>query len=50
VNADVFGVIEADNRPSLNRFQSILLRAIEGAPYPHVMLIDGNDRGSTSDS
>jgi hypothetical protein len=43
VNADVFGVVEADSRPSLSKFQSILLRAIEGAPYPHVMLIDGND-------
>jgi endonuclease/exonuclease/phosphatase family metal-dependent hydrolase len=43
VNADVFGVVEADNRPSLSKFQSILLRAIEGTPYPHVMLIDGND-------
>jgi hypothetical protein len=43
VNAYVFGVVEADNRPSLSKFQSILLRAIEGTPYPHVMLIDGND-------
>ena len=43
VNADVFGVVEADNRPSLSKFQSILLRATEGTPYPHVMLIDGND-------
>jgi endonuclease/exonuclease/phosphatase family metal-dependent hydrolase len=33
----------ADNRPSLSKFQSILLRAIEGTPYPHVMLVDGND-------
>ncbi len=43
VNADVPGVIEADKQPSLSKFQSILLRAIEGTPYPHVMLIDGND-------
>jgi hypothetical protein len=43
VNADVFAVVEADNRPSLSKFQAILLRAIEGTPYPHVMLIDGND-------
>jgi hypothetical protein len=39
VNADVFGVVEAYNRPSLNKFQSILLRAIEGTPYPHVNII-----------
>jgi endonuclease/exonuclease/phosphatase family protein len=36
-------MVEADNRISLNKFSAILLKAIEGMPYPHVMLIDGND-------
>ncbi len=43
VGADVLAVVEADNRISLNKFSAILLKAIEGVPYPHVMLIDGND-------
>jgi len=43
IGADVLAVVEADNRISLNKFSSILLAAIEGVPYPHVMLIDGND-------
>jgi endonuclease/exonuclease/phosphatase family metal-dependent hydrolase len=39
VAADVLGVVEAENRPSLDRFnQERLLN-----PYDHVMLIDGND-------
>jgi hypothetical protein len=43
IGAEVLAVVEADNRISLNKFSSILLKAIEGVPYPHVMLIDGND-------
>jgi endonuclease/exonuclease/phosphatase family metal-dependent hydrolase len=43
IGADVLAVVEADNRISLNKFSAILLKAIEGVPYPHVMLIDGND-------
>jgi endonuclease/exonuclease/phosphatase family metal-dependent hydrolase len=43
VGADVLAVVEADNRISLNKFSAILLKAIEGVPYRHVMLIDGND-------
>jgi endonuclease/exonuclease/phosphatase family metal-dependent hydrolase len=43
VGADVLAVVEADNRISLNKFSAILLEAIEGVPYPHVMLIEGND-------
>jgi endonuclease/exonuclease/phosphatase family metal-dependent hydrolase len=39
VAADVLCVVEAENRPSLDRFnQERLLN-----PYDHVMLIDGND-------
>lgn len=37
--ADVLGVVEAENRPSLDRFNDDLL----GGRYGHVMLIDGND-------
>jgi endonuclease/exonuclease/phosphatase family metal-dependent hydrolase len=43
VNADVLGVIEAEDRITLNRFNTQLLPAVGGTPYPHVMLIDGND-------
>jgi len=45
VNADILAVIEADNRPALDRFSKEVLRRIEpqGVPYEHVMLIDGND-------
>lgn len=39
VAADVLCVVEAENRPSLDRFNQELLLD----PYEHVMLIDGND-------
>lgn len=39
VNADILGVIEAEDRPSLVRFNDELL---EGQ-YSHAMLVDGND-------
>lgn len=43
VAADVLGVVEAESRPVLNEFSKVILPAVGGAPYPHVMLIDGND-------
>ena len=43
VNADVLGVIQAENRVSLKNFSSILLRQVGAEPYPHVMAVDGND-------
>ncbi len=43
VGADVQAVIEADNRVALKRFSGVALAAVEGSPYEHVMLIDGND-------
>ncbi|HEX7782040.1 MAG TPA: endonuclease/exonuclease/phosphatase family protein [Sphingobium sp.] len=43
VGADVLGVVEAESRPVLNEFSRVLLPAVGGTPYPHVMLIDGND-------
>jgi endonuclease/exonuclease/phosphatase family metal-dependent hydrolase len=39
VNADVRGVVEVEDRPSLDRFNQDLL----GGHFEHVMLIDGND-------
>jgi endonuclease/exonuclease/phosphatase family metal-dependent hydrolase len=39
VDADILGVIEAEDRPSLVRFNEDLL----AKRYKHVMLIDGND-------
>src|SRR6266404_9389016 len=35
--------IEVDNRIALNRFNRQLLPAVGAVPYPHVMVIDGND-------
>ena len=39
VNADIIGIVEAEDRPSLVRFNDELL----GGRYQHVMLVDGND-------
>jgi len=39
VDADIIGIVEAEDRPSLVRFNNELL----GGHYGHVMLIDGND-------
>jgi len=43
VDADILGVIEAENRISLSRFSAQMLQLVGGTPYPGVMLIDGND-------
>jgi endonuclease/exonuclease/phosphatase family metal-dependent hydrolase len=43
LKADVIGVIEAENRPSLGAFNDKIIRAVGGTPFRHVMLIDGND-------
>src|SRR5216683_5792055 len=43
VKADVMTTIEVDNRVALNRFNKQLLPAVGAVPYPHVMVIDGND-------
>jgi endonuclease/exonuclease/phosphatase family metal-dependent hydrolase len=43
VNADILGVVEADNRPALLRFTRDVMPTVKGKPYPHAMLIDGND-------
>jgi endonuclease/exonuclease/phosphatase family metal-dependent hydrolase len=43
VAADILGTIEVDNRVALLRFNEQLLPVVNAAPYPHVMVIDGND-------
>lgn len=43
IDADILGVIEAENRISLNKFSAQVLQLIGGQPYDRVMLIDGND-------
>ena len=43
VAADVLGVVEAESRIALQRFNVDLLRPISDRIYGHIMLIDGND-------
>lgn len=43
VDADIIAVVEAENRIALKQFSDYVLQQVEGQPYPHVMLIDGND-------
>jgi endonuclease/exonuclease/phosphatase family metal-dependent hydrolase len=46
IGADVLGVVEAEDRPALLRFNEDVLKlasANSDGGYPHVMLIDGND-------
>lgn len=43
IEADVLGVVEAESRPVLSAFNSLLIPAIGGKPYHQVMVIDGND-------
>jgi hypothetical protein len=43
LDADVLAVVEADNRISLKRFNEQVLTSVDGSPYHHIMLVDGND-------
>lgn len=43
IEADVLGVVEAENRPALAAFNDEIVKAIGGKPFRHVMVIDGND-------
>jgi endonuclease/exonuclease/phosphatase family metal-dependent hydrolase len=43
LSADILGIVEAENRPSLLRFCEDVMPAVNGNAYEHVMLIDGND-------
>ncbi len=43
VSADVLAVVEAENRTALLGFNDNVITSVQGTPYRHVMLIDGND-------
>jgi endonuclease/exonuclease/phosphatase family metal-dependent hydrolase len=43
IKADILGVIEAESRPALAGFNTSIIAAMQGTPFSHVMLIDGND-------
>lgn len=43
VGADIVGIVEAEDRLTLQRFGDTLLRDGTTLLYPHVMVIDGND-------
>ena len=43
LSADVLGVVEAESRPALAAFNARIIPAVDGTPFRHVMLIDGND-------
>jgi endonuclease/exonuclease/phosphatase family metal-dependent hydrolase len=43
VGADIVGVVEAEDRITLQRFSQTLLLDGNKPLYPHVMVIDGND-------
>jgi endonuclease/exonuclease/phosphatase family metal-dependent hydrolase len=43
VKSDVLCVVEAEHRIALKRFNDVVIPKVNGTPYDHVMLIDGND-------
>jgi endonuclease/exonuclease/phosphatase family metal-dependent hydrolase len=43
MDADILAVVEAEDRIALSHFSTQVLGAVGGAPYPNIMLIDGND-------
>jgi endonuclease/exonuclease/phosphatase family metal-dependent hydrolase len=43
LQADVLAVVEAESRPALSAFNKGIIGALDGDPFAHVMLIDGND-------
>ena len=43
VDPDILVCVEAEDRPTLQRFNDQVLKAGLNKDYPHVMLIDGND-------
>ena len=44
VDADVLAIVEAESRPVLVEMNKFILKDVGGAPYPNIMIIDGNDR------
>ena len=43
VNADIIGIVEAEDRISLDKFNRQVMKNVGGTPYKQVMVIDGND-------
>jgi endonuclease/exonuclease/phosphatase family metal-dependent hydrolase len=43
INADVFCIVEAENRIAVNRFSELVIAKIGGQKYNHIMVVDGND-------
>ncbi|MGL5008822.1 MAG: hypothetical protein ACRC6I_02990, partial [Paracoccaceae bacterium] len=43
MDADILGVVEAEDRVALKHFSQEVITAVDGNPYPNIMLIDGND-------
>lgn len=43
LDADVIGIIECESRSALMQLSNTLLPMVGATPYPHLMLIDGND-------
>lgn len=43
LGADVLAIVEVESRPVLKEFNETILAEIGGAPYPNLMVIDGND-------
>ncbi|MGL5009506.1 MAG: endonuclease/exonuclease/phosphatase family protein [Paracoccaceae bacterium] len=43
MDADILGVVEAEDRVALKHFSQEVITAVDGKPYPNIMLIDGND-------
>lgn len=44
VNPDILLCVEVESRPTLERFNDQVLAAVFARHFPHVMVIDGNDR------
>lgn len=44
VRPDILITVEVENRPTLVRFNELVLDAEFGFSYPHLMVIDGNDQ------
>ncbi len=43
LKANIFAVVEAEDRTALKEFNRDILPAVGGAPFDQIMLIDGND-------
>lgn len=43
LEADILGVVEAESRPVLAKFNDQIIEALGGTSFGHVMVIDGND-------